>query len=238
MDSEELEWREELNKVIEKGKEFVFSQFEVRSLDDLLAFEKTYNSLSSELGVPFGDEWYDFNEGELSLLCKQPFHNNVGRKDAFYDLLAGYGLDEVEIVIIRSYLQQVSGMYRLDAYYYGIPPFVSELNRILQSALSKLPKVANRILVRQCRYNRLDFEVGEVFEPCYSLTTSANEEWNDGYGDQYVIRTLPEEKTKAHSLIFANDHERQVTFLVGARFSIDDVIEKKDGKTIYMSEIE
>lgn len=141
---------EEIDKIIKRGKDFVFSPVQIQNVNDLILFEDEYCKLASELAIPFGDEWYDFKESALSLLGKRPF-SNIAKKgrDETYNNLRSFNLDDLEIYIIRSYLQQVSEMYRPDAYYFGIPPFAKEIIHRLQVALSKLPSFGDAILVRQ-----------------------------------------------------------------------------------------
>ena len=63
-------------------------------------------------------------------------------------------------------------------------------------------------------------------------------EFNDS---PYVIKTLPENETKAHSLYLIHNHgnETQVNFLRGTSFEITDIepIESTKYKRIFMSEI-
>lgn len=231
---------EEIDRIIERGKAFVYAPFQIKNICDLVDFENKYCQLLSELEFSIGDVSYDFNECELSLLSRKPFGKVTSlKRDELYDKFSEYKLDDIEICIIRSFLQQVSGMYRFDAYSYGLPPFAEEIIRRLQTALAKLPSYGNARVVRQLNdYDTLDLLKNDIYEPCYSMTTSANEKWNDGKGNQYVIISLPKESTKAHSIIFANTSEKQVTFLIGAKFLVDDVVKKKDGsRTIFMHEI-
>ncbi len=233
----------DIGKIVKEGIDLVFGEYPINSVDDIVSFEQRYNNLSLKLLYPWNDEWFDFKECNLSILTKNPFSlafkfynpNNEGIK-RFLDL----DLSELEIIVLKSFLAQASGIYRLDSYYYGIPPIVTHLNDALQSALKKLPSFNGNVLVRQYHeYDSDDFSVDDVFEPCYSLTTSANPEWNDGSWNQYIIRTLSYDKTKAKSLTFVNDFEQQVTFLIGARFKIVRVeVCDVARKRIYMDEIE
>lgn len=231
---------EEIDKIIKRGKDFVFSPVQIQNVNDLILFEDEYCKLASELVIPFGDEWYDFKESALSLLGKRPFSNiaKMGR-DETYNNLRSFNLDDLEIYIIRSYLQQVSEMYRPDAYYFGIPPFAKEIIHRLQVALSKLPSFGDAILVRQLNeHDIVDVFTNDILSPNYSLTTSANKDWNDGKGNQYVIQSLSNECTKARSIVFANSYEQQVTFLIGAKFYVDEIHEQsKENRIIYMHEI-
>lgn len=129
-------------------------------------------------------------------------------------------------------------MYRMDGYVLGIPPFAVKINNILQNALAKFPSAKEKVLVRQLNgYDKKDFEVGETFQPSYSLTTSANPEWNDGSWNQYIITTLSEDMTKARIIPGSSDNEKQVTFLIGAKFLITNIEnDSKKGYRIYMEE--
>ena len=234
----------DIEKIVQEGIDLVYGEYPINTVDDIVSFEQQYNSLSLKLPYPWNDEWIDFKECTLSILTKSPFSslalefynpNNEGIIK-FLDL----DLSELEIIVLQSFFAQASGIYRLDSYYYGIPPIVTHLNDVLQSALMKMPSFNGNVLVRQYhKYDKSDFDENDIFEPSYSLTTSANPDWNDGSWNQYIIRTLSSDKTKAKSLSFVNDYEQQVTFLIGARFKIVRV-EVCDiaRKRIYMDEIE
>lgn len=238
-DKERKEWQEHRLKIAQEGKEFIFSQYEVKDVSDLIYFEKKYNSEFSLLdNDSCGDDWLDFNEGNLSFLCHRPFFENKENYKAFQKKYNKYGLTDLESIVILSYLQQCSAMYRMDGYVLGIPPFAVKLNNILQNALAKFPSSKEKVLIRQLNnYDKKDFKVGETYQPSYSLTTSANPEWNDGSWNQYIITTLSEDTTTARIIPGSSDYEKQVTFLVGAKFLITNIEnDAKKGHRIYMEE--
>lgn len=45
-DKERKEWQEHRLKIAQEGKEFIFSQYEVKDVSDLIYFEEKYNSNS------------------------------------------------------------------------------------------------------------------------------------------------------------------------------------------------
>jgi hypothetical protein len=90
-------------------------------------------------------------------------------------------------------------------------------------------------LVRQLNnHDRAGLSKGQVYEPNYSITTSANKSWNDGTENQYVISSLPSNITKAHSIAFASAYEQQVTFLLDARFIVENIIHNDSKGCIFV----
>lgn len=243
-DMEDEDWKKEYEEKAEEGRRFVFAEHAINSVEDIVLFEQKYTELADEIELPWMlEESYDFKECNLSFLCKRPFRRvskQVDPENPIMQRFLKYGLSDIEISVMWTYLGEASGLYRLDEYYYGIPPVVNHLVQILQSALDKLPHHGDLVVVRQLKdHDKVDFKEEDVFEPCYSLTTSSNPAWNDGSWEQYIIKTLPVSQTKARSIAFASNYEMQITFLIGARFEVTNVETNESGKRrIYMNEIE
>ena len=111
---------------------------------------------------------------------------------------------------------------------------------ILNSIIIKAPKFKGNILYRFTKIgDKTNFEIGDIYQPHHSLTTTT-EDWEQNRSDVYVIKTLPEDKTQAHSLymIYNQGNETQVNFLRGTLFEITNIepIQGTKYKRIYMSE--
>ncbi len=151
------------------------------------------------------------------------------------------GLTELEALLIMAFRADLSGLFRLDAYYYGVPSVAKSLCEILNGALEKLPP-ASGPLIRKCKeYDRVDFQVGEVYEPNFCLTTSVDPTWGDDTSvSLYRIIPLEAAHTKARAMYLVNNNtEYQVTFLQDARFGIASINDRGEGKKeILMIELE
>ena len=183
-------------------------------------------------------EEFGFSYDPLSFLGKKPFqsfqHNNIDKENR-------YGLTDVEKMILTCFLGNISYAFRDDNYYGEVPDIVHEMQIILNSIINKAPKFNGNILYRFTKTgDKTNFEVGDIYQPCHSLTTTT-EDWKQNRSDVYVIKTLPENETQAHCLYMIYNHgqETQVNFLRGTSFEITDIepIEGSEYKRIYMSEI-
>lgn len=140
---------------------------------------------------------------------------------------------------MRSFLADISGLFRPDAYDYGVPPIVSSLCAILNTALTKFPIFTEDVIRKYIEYDKSDFVVGEVFVPGYCLTTSADPTWGKGKDSLYHIKPSDSDHTKARAIFLVQDNsEKQVTFLKDAKFIITNVQENEQGKKeIWMQEL-
>ena len=78
----------------------------------------------------------------------------------------------------------------------------------------------------------MDYQVGDVFEPGFCLTTSADPTWGDDTSvSLYRISPLDVVHTKARAMYLVNNNtEFQVTFLQDARFRIASINDREEGK--------
>nr|WP_304651122.1 hypothetical protein [Bacteroides acidifaciens] len=183
-------------------------------------------------------EEFGFSYDPLSFLGKKPFqtfqHNNIDKENR-------YGLTDVEKMILTCFLGNISYAFRDDNYCGEVPDIVHEMQIILNSIINKAPKFNGNTLYRFTKIgDKTNFVIGDIYQPQHSLTTTT-EDWEQDRSDVYVIRTLPEDETHAHSLYMIHNHgdETQVNFLRGTSFEITDIepIEGTEYKRIYMSEI-
>ena len=184
-------------------------------------------------------ECFDVLDDPLYFLHQKPFtefqkahiiNNNI------------YGITKIEELILACFMGNISYAFRNDYYHKNsVPEIAQEMQVVLESVIRKAPKYSGEILYRfTTHHDRTRFEIGEIFTPDYSLTTT-NEYWGQERSDVYVITPLPEDQTNAHSLYMIYNHgdENQVNFLHGTYFKIDkiDPIPDTEYNRIYMSEI-
>lgn len=170
------------------------------------------------------------------LPANNPIHNQIQL----------YGLNELEHLVLKCYTGFASHIFRIDSYYGKEPQLVKELCTILDRILDKAPMFDGDVLYRFCQEeDNVDFKLGEIFQPSYNLTTTIDD-WGKKR-NMYIIKPLKRGKTKARCIYKIYNHgedcgagENQVTFKVGAKFKIINIIldEKTDLKKIYMDEIE
>ena len=227
---------------------FIWQDCRIESVEELVAFEKEYQRYDKAFGLCYDNEIGEFGcvemeDGPLSLLQKgrfQQFSKRIKEDPVGKDFMAA-GLTELEALLIMAFRADLSGLFRLDAYYYGVPSVAKSLCEILNGALEKLPP-ASGPLIRKCKeYDRVDFQVGEVFEPNFCLTTSADPTWGDDNSvSLYRIIPLEAAHTKARAMYLVNNNtEYQVTFLQDARFGIASINDRGEGKKeILMIELE
>ncbi len=234
-----------VDKLIEFDS-FIWQDIEIVSVVQLLEFEKQYQEYASIFNHCFDSEVGEFGcvdmkdgsmhcleKGRFQLFAKEFEQNPVAQ--AYLEV----GLTDLEALVIMTFLADLSVLYRLDSYPYGVPPFVSSIISILDRALRKLP-VYNDTVVRACKeHDRCMFKMDEVFSPNFFITTSADLGWADETRNRYRITPLRSDDTKARALFKISDNtEKQVTFLQGTRFRINSIQDWGDGKKeIIMSEI-
>ena len=225
---------------------FIWQDIKIESVEQLVAFEKDYQRLGENLGFCYDNEVGEFGcvetkDGPLSLMCKGRFqqlaegitNNSVGK--AFITA----GLTDLETLMIMVFRADLSELFRLDAYYYKVPPVVQSLCEFLNQALSKLPIYSERV-VRACNeYDKSDFKVGDLFKPGFCLTTSADLTWKNRSENRYNIQPLCNGQSKARAMFLINNNsEYQVTFLQEARFKIIAINAWGEGKKeIAMEEV-
>lgn len=225
---------------------FIWGPWQIDSVDDILRFEERYIKLEKsapcELSLDAGMMPHDFGDGSLCLMGRGYFKmmskGSVLRpEDAF--IVAG--CTQCESLILHSFIGFDSCLFRKDSYHSHIPPFANNLCKILDNALEKMPRSECDKLYRACVYeDRDDFEIGELFEPGYSVTTSADSSWRDKSVNRYVIKPLPPEQTKARSiyLVLNKADEYQVSFLSTTRFEITAIESWGENKRVfYMNEV-
>ena len=229
---------EDLKKKLIAFDGFIWKDYEVKSVSQLLSYEKKYQDYSSALSYCYDSEAGEFGavfmcDGTLDLLCKGAFRRlSLCGKD---DVAKGFqeaGLTELETIVIRSFLADISGLYRLDAYHFGVPPFVQSVCKVLDKALAKLPLYNEGVLVRACKEeDKADFKIGDVFVPGFCLTTSTDLDWEDTSANRYRITPTKDESTKARAIFTVHDNsEKQVTFLQNAQFRVVNVSDWGDNK--------
>ncbi len=183
-------------------------------------------------------EEFGFSYDPLSFLGKKPFqtfqYNNIDKENR-------YGLTGVEKMILTCFLGNISYAFRDDNYCGEVPDIVREMQTVLNSIIEKAPKYKGNTLYRFTKTgDKANFDIGDIYQPLHSLTATT-EDWEQNRSDIYVIKTLPENETKAHSLYLIHNHgnETQVIFLRGTSFEITDIepIEGTEYKRIFMSEI-
>lgn len=171
------------------------------------------------------------------------FSNGLQEPDAVA-LKNKFCLSDVEVLIMRCFLGPMSYYFRDDAYilYGGVPEIVKEMNIVLESLLQKAPKHTGEIVYRYLKtQDKTDFSVGDIYCPSHSVTTTIDGDWEIDT-NIYVIKPLPQERTRAHDLykIYNHGSEKQVNFLRNTKFIITEIDEKgiNGHKRFFMDEIE
>lgn len=237
--SEQYNLDSDLKEQLIAFDKFIWQDCEVKTVEQLVNLEKEYQRLGSGLDFCFDSEqdcfsFVEMEDGPMSLLGKGRYQqlakgiedNEVSK--AFMNV----GLSTLEALILCSFRADISEMFRIDAYYNGLPPFAKSICNILNQALSKLPATSERLL-RKCNdHDKTDFEVGDVFSPGFCLTTSADPTWGDDTSVHlYKITPLDAGITKARAMYLVNNNgEYQVTFLEDASFRVTAINERGEGK--------
>lgn len=224
---------------------FIWQDCQINTIDELVAFEKKYQEYDKIFDFCYDTEMNEFSpvflcNGEMVLLSKGAFQRASKSKGDLHTKFMNVGLSDLEAVYVRTFLAEISGLYRKDSYHFGVPPFIQSVCDGLNKALFKLPTYSD-IVVRACNdYDKADFMVGDVFTPGFCLTCSADVNWKDELKNRYQIKPLNAEYTKARNLFgIHNISEQQVTFLQDASFRIIGVNDWGEGKKqIEMEEIQ
>lgn len=224
---------------------FIWQDCQIKKIDELISFEKLYQNYNTNFVFCYDTEVnevspvYMYN-GEMVLLSKGAFQRTVNHKGEKYEKFVEAGLTDLETVVVLTFLAEISGLYRKDSYHFGVPPFVQSVCETLNSAIGKLPAYTD-IVVRACNdYDKVDFEVDDIFSPGFCLTCSADYKgWKDKSKNRYKITPLDAEHTKARKLFgIHNISEQQVTFLQDAQFRVTGISNWGEGmKQIEMQEI-
>ncbi len=202
--------------------------------------EKYLTSPQAEPELVWNDEYeeLDYLYDPLDFLRTRPFqtfqYNNIDKEN-------NYRLTDVEKMIFACFISDISYVFRDDNYCGKVPEIVREMQMVLNSIILKAPKYKGNTLYRFTKIgDKTDFEIGDIYQPLHSLTATT-EDWEQNRSDVYVIKTLPENETKAHSLYLIHNHgdETQVNFLRGTSFKITNIepLEGSEYKRIFMSEI-
>lgn len=230
--NEEPELKEELIAF----DQFIWQDCEINTVEGLFSYEKQYKVLSQGLDFCYDSEVGEFSpvymrDGEMCLLGKGAFQRTANGKGELYAKFVEAGLSDLESVVVITFLAEISGLYRKDAYHYGVPPFVQSVCEILNSSISKLPAFTETV-VRACNeYDKADFKVGDEFTLSFCLTCSADLTWENTLENRYKITPLDAEHTKARNLFYIrNISEQQVTFLQDAKFRITGISDWGEGK--------
>ena len=215
---------------------YIWQDCQIDSVEKLSLFEKGYQEKGKNFGSCYDTEVNEFSpvfmcDGEMTLLDKGAFQRAAMSKGELHTKFIKTGLSELETVVVKTFLAEISGLYRKDAYHFGVPPFVLSVCEVLNSALAKLP-IYTETVVRACNdYDKADFNIGDIFTPGFCLTCSADLNWENVSKNRYKITPLDAEHTKARKLFgIHNISEKQVTFLQDARFRVTGIGDWGEGK--------
>lgn len=237
----------ELKQQLVAFDDFIWQDCTIDNIEQLVSFEKDYQRFDKIFDWFYDSEIGEFgavemDNGPMSLLGRGRFQQYA---DGFYEkqssqALMNAGLTDLEALLIQTFLADLSGLFRIDAYYHGVPPFVKSLRDTLDTALSKLSPYTVEVIRKYNEYDKSDFNIGDVFRPGYCLTASADPTWGDGTESLYHIKPLDGNHTKARAIFLVYDNsEMQVTFLQEAQFAITDIRESAEGKKeIWMKEFD
>ena len=113
----------------------------------------------------------------------------------------------------------------------------------LDSALQKVPANTHSILFTNDGYLRCDNKIGDVFTVTGFLTSS-KDDFDNATQIKWVIKPLPQNKTKAHEIYRIYNHgdtcpfpEWQVEFERGTRFRIIDIRKENGYDIIHIEEL-
>lgn len=223
---------------------YIWQDCQIDSVEKLNEFEKGYQEKGKNFGSCYDREVNEFSpvfmcDGEMTLLDKGAFQRTANHRGEEYAKFVEEGLSDLEAIVVLTFLAEISGLYRKDAYHFGVPPFVQSVCEVLNSALAKLLTYSD-IVVRVCNdHDRADFKVGDIFSSGFCLTCSADLTWEDESKNRYMITPLDAEHTKARKLFgIHNISEQQVTFLQDAKFCVIRISDWGEGKKqIEMQEI-
>lgn len=215
---------------------YIWQDCQIDTVEKLVQYERGYQEKANNFHFCYDTEVNEFSpvhmcNGKMTLLDKGAFQRTAMSKGELHSKFIEAGLSELETVVLMTFFAEISGLYRKDAYHFGIPPFVQTVCEFLNNALKKLPAYTETV-VRACHeYDKDDFEIGEIFTPGFCLTCSADLNWENVSKNRYKITPLDAEHTKARKLFgIHNISEKQVTFLQDARFRVTGIGDWGDGK--------
>ncbi len=113
----------------------------------------------------------------------------------------------------------------------------------LDSALKKVPANTHSVLYANDGYLRYDYKVGDIFT-VMGFFTSSKDDFDNATQIKWVIKPLPQSKTKAHEIYRIYNHgdnlpfpEWQVEFERGTRFKITDIKKENGYDVIHIEEL-
>lgn len=160
------------------------------------------------------------------------------------DLMQQYGITDCELYVLLLLVGFHADAIQIVSE--NAKNFTEKCRFYLNSLLSKTPQTKSEELYRQEELYRIDLKRMKYYQengipythPCY-LTTSTDD--YDNKDCKFIITPLKNGKTKGHDVFVIYNHgeqcpypENQVEFELGAKFMIDKI----EGTTIYMQEIE
>lgn len=207
----------------------------MKDINYFIESEKKYNETPVPDMVYIDGIGFEFPDEPLHFLRRKPF---TSMSSFALNKHGENGMSDVEWLMFNCFLSPFSGYFRSDMYHDGIPDIVIEMQQVLDSIIKKAPLCEKQTLYRFLKeHDKIDFEIGEIFEPSHSLTTTT-EDWGKDT-NMYVITPLSIEKTKAHSLykIYNHGNETQVNFERGAQFVVENIEYTNNRKIVYLKEI-
>lgn len=223
---------------LKQFNDFIWRDCEISNVAELVAFEKGYQEYNKQFNWCYDSELGEFSSlellnGNMVMLANEAFQriSQNREEDNEYQKLKDANLNDLEAVVVKSFLDDISGLYRKDSYIHGIPPFISSLCEVLNSGLSKMPHYSKAV-VRACNeYDKSEFKVGDRFTPNFCLTMSGDLTWENKSENRYRIQPLDEEQTQARAVFLIHgNRERQVTFLQNTVFIVTDICDWGTGK--------
>lgn len=200
----------------------------MKDIEYFLYEEDKYNEIErDDFGVYDEDskEIIFGNDDPLSFLIEKPFHGIYEKAiDYIKERTQGFCLSEAEMTILGVFYAKWSAPFRDDYYTPPIPELALNMFEVLDSVVAKAPVTENLLLYRFCvDEDKNDMKVGDNIIIPYNLTCTADN-WNRKDSNIYIIHTLPQNMTKAHDLyrMYNHGHEKQVNFLRGSKFLIED----------------
>ena len=165
----------------------------------------------------------------LDFLRTCPFRQTIEQSlEYIKDNTKGYDLSEVEMVVLGLFIMHHSKYFRDDYYGKEIPDIAKNMFEVLNNVVSKAPKIECDILYRFCHsHDEFRMKDGDVLYVSHNLTCTQNI-WPSHRENRYIIKPLPQDKTRAHAICkmyHHNEKEAQVNYLRGTRFHVTKVEE-------------
>lgn len=154
--------------------------------------------------------------------------------------IQSYNLTDVEVLILRSFLGNMSQYFRNDYFEIGeVPEVAKEMQKVLDSIIRKAPVHNGGVVYRFLNeYDKSVLKVGDIITIDHSLTTTTDD-WNQDC-NVYVVNPLSKELTSAHDLykIINHGNENQVNFIKGTKFLVTAIKESNTGhKRFFLDEM-